>query len=67
MDKLQSLIYSAYNMMAMLNYPYEASFINHMPGNPVAEACRRVEEIMYSDDLIKKQSDFKNLNQNRFK
>ncbi|KAH6796789.1 Serine carboxypeptidase S28 family protein [Perilla frutescens var. hirtella] len=34
---------SAYSYLAMADYPYPADFLMPMPGNPIKEVCRRID------------------------
>ncbi|XP_057806826.1 uncharacterized protein LOC131021584 [Salvia miltiorrhiza] len=40
---LSDWLYSAYSYLAMANYPYPADFLMPMPGNPIKEVCRRID------------------------
>ncbi|KAL1540868.1 lysosomal Pro-Xaa carboxypeptidase [Salvia divinorum] len=40
---LSDWLYSAYSYLAMADYPYPADFLMPMPGNPIKEVCRRID------------------------
>lgn len=35
---------SAYSYLAMVNYPYPSEFLMTLPGHPIREVCRRIDE-----------------------
>ena len=35
---------SAYSYLAMVNYPYPANFIRPLPGHPIREVCRKIDD-----------------------
>ncbi|XP_010518734.1 PREDICTED: lysosomal Pro-X carboxypeptidase [Tarenaya hassleriana] len=43
-DDLADWLSSAYSYLAMVDYPYPANFMMPMPGHPIREVCRRVDE-----------------------
>ncbi|XP_047310598.1 lysosomal Pro-X carboxypeptidase-like [Impatiens glandulifera] len=42
-EDLFNWLESAYSYLAMVNYPYPSSFMTPLPGNPIKELCRRID------------------------
>ncbi|KAE9449558.1 hypothetical protein C3L33_18547, partial [Rhododendron williamsianum] len=42
-DDLYNWLDSAYSYLAMVNYPYPANFMMPLPGNPIKEVCRKID------------------------
>ncbi|XAR51410.1 Lysosomal Pro-Xaa carboxypeptidase [Bertholletia excelsa] len=43
-DELYDWLESAYSYLAMVNYPYPADFMMPLPGNPIKEVCKRIDD-----------------------
>lgn len=43
-DDLSNWLESAYSYLAMVNYPYPANFMMPLPGNPIKEVCRKIDD-----------------------
>ncbi|PSS30665.1 Lysosomal Pro-X carboxypeptidase [Actinidia chinensis var. chinensis] len=43
MDDLYNWLESAYSYLAMVNYPYPANFMMPLPGDPIKEVCRKID------------------------
>ena len=46
-DNLYTYLMNGFSYMAMTDYPYETSFLNPMPANPVNAACTKLKDIPY--------------------
>ncbi|KAK6923187.1 Peptidase S28 [Dillenia turbinata] len=42
-DDLLNWLDSAYSFLAMVNYPYPSDFLMPLPGNPIKEVCRKID------------------------
>ncbi|GFY86676.1 serine carboxypeptidase S28 family protein [Actinidia rufa] len=42
-DDLYNWLESAYSYLAMVNYPYPANFMMPLPGDPIKEVCRKID------------------------
>ncbi|PIN11337.1 Prolylcarboxypeptidase (angiotensinase C) [Handroanthus impetiginosus] len=42
-DDLSNWLSDAYSYLAMANYPYPADFLMPLPGNPIKEVCRKID------------------------
>lgn len=40
---LSEWLESAYNFLAMVNYPYSANFMMPLPGHPIREVCKKID------------------------
>jgi lysosomal Pro-X carboxypeptidase len=45
LDNLYRHLSGGFSYMAMTNYPYESSFLEPMPGNPVSVACQAFKDV----------------------
>ncbi|KAM1091460.1 hypothetical protein ACFX13_019236 [Malus domestica] len=43
-DDLSDWLDSAYSYLAMVNYPYPAEFVMPLPGHPIKEVCRKIDD-----------------------
>ncbi|CAJ2635227.1 unnamed protein product [Trifolium pratense] len=43
-EELTDWLESAYSYLAMVNYPYPSEFMMPLPGHPIKEVCRRIDE-----------------------
>jgi len=43
-------LYDSYGNLAMMNYPYSTDFIKKVPGHPVRESCKFLQNDFASDD-----------------
>lgn len=46
-NNLYTLMMNGFSYMAMTDYPYNTSFLNPMPANPVNAACDKLKDIPY--------------------
>jgi len=44
--KFKAYLNDLWTNIAMMNYPYETTFLMPLPGNPVNEACQRIEKAL---------------------
>lgn len=51
-DDLYNWLESAYSYMAMANYPYPADFLMPMPGNPIKELCRKIDNCTNGTNVL---------------
>ncbi|KAJ3696160.1 hypothetical protein LUZ60_001537 [Juncus effusus] len=53
-DELIDWIDSAYSYLAMANYPYAANFLMPLPGNPIKEVCKKIDDESEGKTLIER-------------
>ncbi|KAL8528904.1 hypothetical protein ACS0TY_006393 [Phlomoides rotata] len=53
-DDLSDWLYSAYSYLAMADYPYPADFLMPMPGNPIKEVCRKIDNSPDGTSLLQR-------------
>lgn len=58
-NSLYTLMMNGFSYMAMTDYPYNTSFLNPMPANPVNAACDKLKNIPYPPSSAKKDKNKK--------
>ncbi|XP_051114466.1 uncharacterized protein LOC127240068 [Andrographis paniculata] len=53
-DDLYDWLESAYSYLAMANYPYPSDFLMPLPGNPIKEVCRKIDDFPNGTDVLKR-------------
>ncbi|KZV29914.1 lysosomal Pro-X carboxypeptidase [Dorcoceras hygrometricum] len=49
---LSDWLSSAYSYLAMADYPYPADFLMPMPGNPIKEVCKKIDNCSDKTDIL---------------
>ncbi|KAK6115089.1 hypothetical protein DH2020_007358 [Rehmannia glutinosa] len=53
-DDLSNWLSSAYSYLGMGNYPYPADFLMPMPGNPIKEVCRKIDNCPNGTSILQR-------------
>ncbi|KAI3462651.1 hypothetical protein Pfo_019314 [Paulownia fortunei] len=53
-DDLSNWLSSAYSYLAMGDYPYPADFLMPMPGNPIKEVCRKIDNCPNGTSILQR-------------
>ncbi|XP_052197000.1 uncharacterized protein LOC127804226 isoform X2 [Diospyros lotus] len=53
-DDLLDWLDSAYSYLAMVNYPYPANFMMPLPGNPIKEVCRKIDNCPEGTSILER-------------
>ncbi|GER41306.1 serine carboxypeptidase S28 family protein [Striga asiatica] len=53
-DDLFNWLSSAYSYLAMGDYPYPADFLMPMPGNPIKEVCKKIDNSPYGTSILQR-------------
>ncbi|KAL9241752.1 hypothetical protein vseg_015822 [Gypsophila vaccaria] len=49
---LSDWLSSAYSYLAMVDYPYPSDFLMSLPGHPIREVCRRIDNAANGSDVL---------------
>ncbi|XP_059624060.1 uncharacterized protein LOC132267039 [Cornus florida] len=53
-DDLSNWLDSAYSYLGMVNYPYPSNFIMPLPGNPIKEVCRKIDNCPDGTEVLER-------------